>query len=497
LRRAARAAAILAATFLSIRAARSAEETGPAAAERKYRVAQRLGADGSAEAPAAFEKVVALAPRGPLADDALVDLARLRGAPDWPEELGALDAERAGQARRSLETVVNDYADGDRVVEARYRLALVGLAPIPGRDAGRARQDLIALASDPSGTRWVVAARYALGVLDEQAGDQARAAGAYARILIERPDGEVAARARAGFGRTLLGDERFGLAAGWFQEAIEDGVPPVLRAVEQRELALREVVRERVPARRWGALTTKLGGVPTARGASLLAAAPDGRLVVYDRKTEALQMFDAQGTGAAPLPMQDVTAVATDAYGRVFAAAKDKLLRWDASGPTVLSSLAAFESPAAIAVSASGSIWIADRKGDRIGKWTPGMAAPVLVVESKGAGVAALVSAGRRVIAAEEKTGRLVAIDDAGAESVFAPAAAFRRPTALCRDAAGRIAVLDEKADTLTRLTPKGQVSDTLALTARGVSKPLALAAAPDGAVRILDGATGAVLAAP
>ena len=40
-----------------------------------------------------------LAPHGPLADDALVDLARLAGSPDWPEELGALDVARAASAK--------------------------------------------------------------------------------------------------------------------------------------------------------------------------------------------------------------------------------------------------------------------------------------------------------------------------------------------------------------------------------------------------------------
>ena len=73
----------------------------------------------------------------------------------------------------------------------------------------------------------------------------------------------------------------------------------------------------------------------------------------------------------------------------------------------------------------------------------------------------------------------------------------FRRPIALAVDAAGRISVLDEKAGTVTRLAPSGDVRDTLSLTAGGVSRPLALAAAQDGAVRILDGSTGAVAVAP
>jgi hypothetical protein len=49
----------------------------------------------------------------------------------------------------------------------------------------------------------------------------------------------------------------------------------------------------------------------------------------------------------------------------------------------------------------------------------------------------------------------------------------------------------------VTRLSPSGEIRDTLTLDAGGVSRPLALATAPDGAVRILDGSTGAVAVAP
>jgi len=488
--------ALLAAVLALAPTAAAQDVADPVAAERQYRLAQRLGADGSPDAPAAFQKVVALAPRGPLADDALVDLARFLGSPDWPEDLGSLDAARAARARVPLDTTVDAHADGDRALEARYRLALIRMAPIPGRDAVRARQDLIALASSPSRERWVVAARYALGFLDEQTGAPEHAAGAFARIVVERPESDAAPRARAGFGRTLLARERFGDAAGWFQEAIEGGAPPGVRAEAHRELALREVLRARVPARRWIAVASPLAAIATTRGAFLLATAADGRLIVFDRKSGTLQAFDAAGVGAPPVPIDDVSAIATDPYGRVFAATKDTLLRWDATGPSIVSTLGSFGSPSAIAVDASGSVWIADRKGDRIVRWDPGTPAPVVVRESKGAGVAALVVAGGRVIAAEEKTGRIVALAGPGSEAAFA-AATFRRPVALAVDGAGRVSVLDEKAGTVTRLTPSGAVSDTLALGVSGVSRPLALAAAPDGAVRILDGSTGAVAVAP
>jgi hypothetical protein len=468
----------------------------PAAADRQYRIAQRLGADGSPDAAAAFEKVVALAPHGPLADDALVDLARLAGSPDWPEDLAALDAARAASAKIALEKVVDAHADGDRALEARYRLALIGLAPLPSRDAVRARQDLIALAATPSRERWVVASRYALGFLDEQTGAGERAAGDFARIVVERPESDIAPRARAGFARTLLAAERFGDAAGWLQEAIDGGVPPAARAEAHRDLALREVLRERDPARRWTAVATPLPTLATTRGASLLATAADGRLVVFDRKNGTVQAFDAKGSGSPPVPLADVTALATDPFGRVFAATQEELFRWDASGPAVVLTLGSFGAPAAIAIDASGSVFIADKKGDRIARWVLGKPGPVVVRESKGASVTALAVLGGRVIAAEEKTGRIVIVFGPGAGTAFGTST-FRRPVAMAVDGAGRISVLDEKEETVTRLAPSGEVRDRLALDAAGVSRPLALATAPDGAVRILDGATGAVAVAP
>ena len=468
----------------------------PAAAERQYRLAQRLGADRSPDAASAFEKVVALAPDGPLADDALVDLSRLLGSPDWPERVGALDVSRATAASAPLEKVLSSHPDGDRANEARYRLALIRLAPIAGRDETRARRDLIALASDPSRDHWVLAARYALGVLDEQAGATAGAAGSFARIVVERPGSDVVPRASAGFGRTLLVNGSFGEAAGWFQQAIEAGVASGASAAPLRELALNEILRERIPARGWVAQAGPLAVVATAKGASLLSSTPDGGLVVFDRKNESLLRFDAKGHAAPPLPLPGVTALATDPYGRVFMATKEKLFRWDASGPTPVLTLGSFGAPAAMAVDASGTVWIADRKGDRVARWAPGAPAPTLVRESKGAGVAALAVSGGRVIAAEERSGRILVLLGPGAPAPLGTAT-FRRPVALAVDAAGRVSVLDEKEETVTRFTASGVVTDTLSLRAGDVSRPLAISAAPNGAVRILDGSTGAVAVAP
>jgi hypothetical protein len=140
-------------------------------------------------------------------------------------------------------------------------------------------------------------------------------------------------------------------------------------------------------------------------------------------------------------------------------------------------------------------VFLADRKGDRIARWADGAAAPVVMRESKGAGVTSLVVSGGRLIAAEEKTGRLIALADGAAESEYG-GTTFHRPTALAVDVAGRISVLDEKAGTVTRLSPTGEVRETLRFGPAGISRAVALAAAPDGALRILDGSSGAVAVA-
>jgi hypothetical protein len=477
-------------------AAAGQEPSDPAAAERQYRVAERLSADRSPDAAAAFAKVVALAPQGPLADDALVDLARFHGAPDWPEDLGAVDAARAALIRAPLEKVVDAYPRSDRAVEARYRLALLRAAPLAGRDPVRAREDLIAIAAGSAPSRWTAAARYALGILDERDGAGERAAGAFARIVIEGRGGDASVRARAGLGRSLLASGAFGSAAVWLQQAADAGAPAILRAAEERDLAVAEIERARNPERRWSGSGLTLMTAGTTRGASLLTTARDGGIVVYDRKLAALEAIDVKGTIAGSWAVPDATALATDPYGRVFVATKDKLQRLDASGLQLVVPLTTFGAPAAIAVDAGGSVWVADRRGDRIARWEPGSQTPVVVRERKGAGIAALVVSGRRVVAAEEKTGRIVVVDPGGTESDFGRMP-FKRPIALAADPAGRISVLDEKADTLTRLSAGGEVADTLALGPHGVSRPLALAVALDGAVRVLDGASGAVAVVP
>ena len=483
---------IAAAIALAITAVSNPAHADDAAAERQLRIAQRLAADRSPDAAAAFQQVVTLAPHGAFADDALVGLAKASGAPDWPEDLGRIDAKSAASAASTLERALTEHPGGDRTSEARYRLALLRLAPLPGRDAARGRKELIDVAGGPRDP-WAARARYALGMVDERTGEIERAAGEFARVLIDQPDSDAAPRARAGFGRTRLLQGRFGEAAAWLQAADDGGAPADARA--GRELALAALARERAPALRWNALAT-LPTAPAARGTTLIAVAPDGTLATFDRKAGAIQLLSPSGAAGPPRALDEASAIAADPYGRFWVASKDKLLRVDGAVLTPAGALGGFASPTAMAVDASGAVWLIDRKGDRVGRWMPGAAEPAVVHEEKGAGATALAATGGGVVVAEEKAGRLVTVAASGSSSALGTAA-FRRPVALTVDPAGRLTVLDEKAETLTRLSPSGEVTDVLTLAATGLSHPIAVAAGPDGGVRILDGSAGAIAVAP
>jgi len=473
----------------------TAPASDPAGAETAFRLAQRLAADGSPDAAAAFEKVVTLAPTGPLADDALLGLARLGGAPDWPEDAVLLDPARVAKATAPLDRLLSEQAGGDRAVEARYRWALLRLAPGPTRRLDAARASLITVATSPTGGPWRARARYALGALAEMEGATERAAGAYARVAVEEPGTETATLAQIGFARAELRLGRFADAAVHLQEAIEAEAPARLHAEALRALAVREIALARDARRAWSTTPKALPTVPTTRGASLLAMGEGDALAIFDRKNAALQIFDARGAGRPPAAREDVSAMTSDGRHRLYAVGGDALLRCDGTSWTPIAKLGPYAGARALAVDAAGVVWLADRRGERVAALAPGAEAPVLVRESKGSEIVALAAVAGGVVAAEEKTGRLVRVTTAGNDAPFGPA--FRRPSSLAVDAAGRVSVLDTKAGTLTRLSADGEVRETLPLAATGIERPLVIASAADGSIRILDGATGSVAVTP
>ena len=115
-----------------------APHTGAAAdaagAERQYRVARRLAAEGSPDAAAALQKVIELDPEGRLADDALLEQALLEPLPRWPEGLGRIDADAARRALGLIDRLLTQVPRGDRVPEARSSSCTSPARPlIPGK----------------------------------------------------------------------------------------------------------------------------------------------------------------------------------------------------------------------------------------------------------------------------------------------------------------------------------------------------------------------------
>jgi hypothetical protein len=454
-----------------------------AAAESQLRVASRLAAERSASAPGAFEKVVALDPGGPLADDALLALARFYHPPERIAEASSLDASRSAAAGAALTRLIDSDPRGPRAAEARYLRAMLRLAPLSGRDPAGAREDLIEAAGRPGPDPFVSRARAALGALDEEQGLFTRAAGSYARVLVEDPKSEAAREAAGGFARTLLRAGRFGEAAVVAQQAGLDAL---------RDLAMKSVLRARSPEGRWSSRQTPWPAIPGPRGAALLAARPDGGFVVYDRKAGSIQSYDAGGRGTAASALPDVTALTVDPFGRVHAAAGDQVVRLDPAGPVVVASLGSLAPASALAVDAAGAVLVVDRKGDRVGRFAAGATSWELLREGRGSSLVALVQDRGRAIAADEKTGGLVALAAGKAEAAIG-GAVFRRPVGLAVDSGGQIAVLDAKQESVTLLDREGRPRDTLATAAIGIERPVAIAFGPEGDLLVLDAATGAV----
>ena len=459
----------------------------PAAAASQLRVASRLAAERSSSAPGAFEKVVALDPGGPSASDALLALARFYHPPESWDGTAALDATRAAAAGAALTRLIDADARGPRAAEARYLRALTRLAPLPARDPAGAREDLIEAAAFPASDPFASRARAVLGALDEEAGQFARAAGSYARVLIEDPSGPAAREASAGFARTLMREGRFGEAAVIAQQA---GLAALT------DLATKGVLRSRSPEGRWSSLTTAPPPIPGPRGAALLAARPDGGFVVYDRKAGSIQAYDASGRGAAATALPEVSALAVDPFGRVFAAAGDAVVRLDPAGPVTVASLGSFAPASALAIEASGAVMVVDRRGERIARFAPGATSWEILREGKGASLIALVQDRGRAIAADEKSGGLIAVVPGKPEAAIG-GAVFRRPASIAVDAAGQIAVLDVRQENVTLLDPQGRPRDVLATAPRGIERPVAIAFGPHGDLLVLDAATGAVTRVP
>lgn len=462
----------------------------PAAAERQYRIARRLAAEGSAKAAEAFRETVRLAPAGPLADDALVDEALLSGLPTFPDELGRLEPEALRASGTLLRRVVTELPGSDRAIEARYRAALLELEP--SSDASQARVELLAIAG-VADSPWSDPARYAVARIDERTGDLDRAAAAYHRLAIDRPGSPAALRARAGIGRILLRRGRHGSAAAWLQEAIDDGLPGSTGAGVLRDLAVRWVRRAASPAWRWDAAASDPLAGEGFRGVQALAPGPNGTFLSVDRKAGVVSRIDARGTVLERWTLDEPTAVATDPFGRIFAVAGDGVFRLNAGTSSAVASLERAGDASSLAVDDAGGFWILDRKGEKLIRTVEG--GDPVDVRSFETGVSGIVWDGRRILAVEERGGRVFAIrpdrpEDPG-ETVAS--SGLKRAASIAVDPSGAILVADARSGECLLFDASGALVDRFRVPEDSGKRMAAATVTAAGLLVWVDGSRGGV----
>jgi tetratricopeptide (TPR) repeat protein len=368
------------------------------------------------------------------------------------------------------------------------------LEPQPHRDPAAARVELLAVATRPDDDPWAARARYVLGWLDEVEGRHERAAGRYHRLLLDSEADPAAVRAAVGLGRIAMREGRFDHAAAWLEQAVEREAPHETRALGLRELAVRGVLRAAGGGRAWPAAART---VETAvRGAEDLAALPDGGWLVADRKTETVTRFGLDGTPGRRWELDGVVSVAVDPFGRAYAAAGQGVFRLTEDRADLLPGTGELGPLCCLAVDGAGAVWMADRRGARLARLEPAAARSEVILESREVKLGDLVWDGRRIVATDLRTARLLAIGPDGAAETLSSLGSAR-PLALAADAAGQVAVLDAKVPEVVLIGPDGTIRERLSTAALGATRPAAVSLGEDGSLHLLDEATGALVSIP
>jgi hypothetical protein len=468
-----------------------------AAAERQYRVARRLAAEGSPDAAAALHKVVELDPGGRLADDALLEQALLEPLPRWPEGLGRIGGETAGRALSLIDRLLQQVAHGDRAPEARYYRALLLLEPLKSYDPAAARLELITVATSPSPSEWTRSARYAGAWLAEQHGIVERAEAAYQRLRVDAPGARATARAAVGRGRILLRDGRFGPAARLIEEALRSGVGDDTYALQLKELAVRSALREMKGAMLWSSEPVSVGPPTGVRQLAGFAATGAGGLLVADRKQAWVKLLGPQGGEQGQWQLPSPLVLTVNPAGRFLAAAADQIYRLDVGRPPrSVGAQGEFAPVTSMVADGRGALWLLDRKGERLGVLEPGAGVPHSVAEFKGSKLTALAWDGRRLIAIDFGMKAVLAIETDGSYRPLV-AQGLQKPIAVATDSTGRVAVLDTKAAAVLFFAAAGTPQGRFDYAAAGIVRPAAISFGVDGALHLFDESTTAWVKLP
>jgi tetratricopeptide (TPR) repeat protein len=478
-------------------AATPAGAADAAAAEREYRVARRLAAEGSPDAAAALQKVVELDPGGRLADDALLEQALLEPLPRWPEGLGRIAGDAAGRALGLIDRLLQQVARGDRAPEARYYRALLLLEPLQTYDPAAARLELITVATNPSRSEWSRAARYAGAWLAEQHGIIERAEAAYQRLLVDAPGARATARAAVGRSRILLRDGQYGPAARLIEEALQSGVGDDTYALPLKELAVRSALGESEGAALAPSEPMPVGPTTGIRQLAGFATTGAGGLLLGDRKQGWVKLLGRQGGEQSRWELPSPLVVAVNPAGRFLAAAADQIYRLDVAGPALsIGAQAEFAPVTSMVADGRGALWLLDRKGERLGVLEPGTGVPRLVAEFKGSKLTALAWDGRRLIAIDFGMKAILTIQTDGTSQPLI-AQVLQKPIAVATDPTGRVAVLDSKVAAVLVFSATGSPVDRFDYVAAGIVRPVAISFGLDGALHLFDESTTAWVKLP
>lgn len=190
--------------------------------------------------------------------------------------------------------------------------------------------------------------------------------------------------------------------------------------------------------------------------------------------------------------LEDTTALAFDPWGRLLAAAGEGIFVVEPGSTRPLGVLGRFASASALSPTATGKIYVLDRKGDRIGVLEPGAKAPAPLREERGTRFAALTEVRGRLVGAAQREGRLLEIAASGLETPLA-SLPVDGIDSVCVDAASRFVVLEARRGRIVLSTDDGTVVDRLDLKAKGLEKPTRVVCGSDGTLDVYDASTGQV----
>jgi hypothetical protein len=362
---------------------------------------------------------------------------------------------------------------------------LLRLEPVPGRDPTGARDDLLAVARGGERT-WAGRARHALAWLNEQHGDLSRAQEGYSRVIVDFPGEPAAARASAGLGRLRLLGGSSGEAAALLDRAVRDGFAD---AAVTREAAVRRLRQPALPLDR-----TPLAVTLPVRDVSAIGPAREGLYVADRRAGTVLRVSDTGTTAESWGWSAPVEALTVDSRGRAFAAAAGSIWRLAPAGRTVEVGRLGQFGPIGSIATGGGAVWVADRRGQRLGRLEAGAEEPALIAEDRASRLEALAWDGRRLLGLDGRTGFVRVWGAAGGGSAAPSLPPFGgdrlRPALLSVDPSGRLLLADPRSNRVRLLESDGTLLDEADASALGVERLGAAAFGPDGALHLVDART-------